>query len=350
MSSGTGDGAAVLRGPDEVRGATRSTTAPRPATSARSLRARVGAVARSPHVPFEVRCRLYYWNRRRSWPNSRPETFSQKLLFKMVHDRRPILTTFADKVAVRDYVARTVGAEVLPDLYAVATDPGDLDPDSLPTEFVVKPNNASALVWIVSDRLVPAAASDAAGAPPPGLVTTTRAALDWDLLVETTRTWLTTRYGDELLEWAYLGVPPRILVEEYLADPDGQVPADYKLLVFHGRVRLVEVHSRRFSGHRVDVFTPDWDPVEAELAFRPEGGELERPASLDRMVEVAEALGQDTDFVRVDLYDVAGRVVFGELTSYPAGLTAPRYYPDSLDLGRYWTLPRRYDDTSTLAG
>ena len=284
MTSRVGDDA-VLGGAVEVRGATPSTAVARPASSAaRSLRARVGAAARSPHVPFEVRCRLYYWNKRRSWPNSHPETFSQKLLFKMVHDRRQILTTFADKVAVRDYVARTVGADVLPALYAVAADPGDLDPDTLPAEFVVKPNNASALVWIVSDRLVPTASSAGGGAPPPGLITTTRGALDWDLLVETGRTWLATHYGDERLEWAYLGVPPRILVEEYLAGPDGQVPPDYKLLVFHGRVRLVEVHSRRFSGHRIDVFTPGWDPVEAEWVYGSEGRELERPATLERMV------------------------------------------------------------------
>ena len=85
-------------------------------------------VALSRRVPFEVRCRLLYLYRRRSWPTRYPVTFTQKLLWKMVKDRRPLLTTFADKIAVRDYVAHAIGPEVLPQLYAVVADPADLDP------------------------------------------------------------------------------------------------------------------------------------------------------------------------------------------------------------------------------
>jgi hypothetical protein len=59
------------------------------------------------------------------------------------------------------------------------------------------------------------------------------------------------------------------------------------------------------------------------------------------MVHIAETLGQETDFVRVDLYDIDGRVVFGEITSYPAA-ASQHLYPESLELGQYWTLPRHY--------
>lgn len=292
-------------------------------------------VALSRRVPFEVRCRLLYLYRRRSWPTRYPVTFTQKLLWKMVKDRRPLLTTFADKVAVRDYVAHAVGPEVLPQLYAVVTDPAELDPAKLPEQFVVKPNNASGLIWIVADRSVGRAHLES------GVFTTTREALDWDLLVTTCREWLAIDYADVALEWAYRNIPPKILVEELLLNPDGQIPRDYKFLVFHGRVRLVQVHTDRFSDHRVNFFLPDWTRVDAQLPVPPAEHEPPRPDSLERMVHIAEALGRETDFVRVDLYDIAGRVVFGEFTSYPAAASQD-LYPESLELGQYWTLPLHY--------
>ena len=81
--------------------------------SIQGLRTRVRAMARSPRMPFEVRCRLLYWDKRRSWPTRHGVTFTEKLRWKMVKDRRPLLTIFADKVAVRDYVANIIGPEVL---------------------------------------------------------------------------------------------------------------------------------------------------------------------------------------------------------------------------------------------
>jgi hypothetical protein len=261
-------------------------------------------------------------------------SFNQKLLWKMVNDRRPLLTTFADKVAVRDYVAHAVGPEVLPQLYCVVRDPADLDRTRLPTQFVVKPNHASGLIWIVSEDSTHLES---------GSSTTHRDSLEWDLLVATCRQWLATSYADVELEWAYRNVPPRILVEELLLGPDGRVPPDYKFFVFHGRVRLVQVDTDRFEGHRRNFYLPDWSVVDAQLTYPPAELERPRPDSLERMLHIAEVLGQGTDFVRVDLYDVAGRILFGELTSYPEAARQV-FSPESFDdeLGRYWTVPQKY--------
>jgi hypothetical protein len=272
-------------------------------------------------------------------------TFTQKMLWKMTRDRRPLLTTFADKISVRDYVADTVGAELLTRLYAVVTDPAELDLARLPATFVVKPNHASGLIWIVAGHTLPLGqGSSESPRPAPGMFTTTRDALDMDLLVATCRKWLKTNYADVELEWAYRNIPPQILVEELLLDAEGQIPPDYKFFVFHGRVRLVQVDTDRFDGHRRNLFLPDWSPVDAQWIYPSADHEPLRPDSLDRMIHIAEVLGHETDFVRVDLFDVAGRVVFGELTSYPEGPYAPPFSPESFDaqLGRYWSLPQRY--------
>jgi len=274
------------------------------------------------------------------------------MLWKLVKDRRPLITTFQDKIAVRDYVTRVVGNDVLSTLHAVVSDPGDLSLDMLPAEFVVKPNHASGLIWIVTDRIPSSTLVHSPTAPiRSGSVLTARDELDWTVLVATCRQWLAFEYIDIAPEWAYRNVPPRIMVEELLLDPDGRIPPDYKFFVLNGRVRLIEVHSDRFTGHRCDYFLPDWTPADVQVIYPPaeadayphSGHRPPRPESFHRMVHIAEALGQETDFVRVDLYDTAGRVVFGELTNYPGGANA-RFSPESFDrrLGRYWSVPKRY--------
>src|SRR5436853_4469689 len=106
-------------------------------------------------LPFELRCHLSYLYQRRSWPGGRPATMSQKIRWRMIKDRNPLLTTFADKLAVRDYVAERVGTDILGRLYAVVDDPDDLDFDALPSEFVLKPNHGSHALWIVTRRAPP---------------------------------------------------------------------------------------------------------------------------------------------------------------------------------------------------
>src|SRR3954469_8927044 len=87
-------------------------------------------------LPFELRCRLSYLDQRRAWPGGRPATISQKIRWRMIKDRNPLLITFAEQLAARDPVDERVGSEVLTRLYAVADDPDDLDFDALPREFV----------------------------------------------------------------------------------------------------------------------------------------------------------------------------------------------------------------------
>ena len=120
------------------------------------------------------------------------------------------------------------------------------------------------------------------------------------------------------------------------------------------RLRLLPRHRRRssldcgrFAEFRVNLYRPDWSPVDADWldgdVHHPRASPTAAPAALSRMVELAEALGQETDFVRVDLYDLDGRIVFGELTNSPAAANA-RFEPRAFDLevGSWWTLPKRY--------
>jgi hypothetical protein len=273
----------------------------------------------------------------------RPATFNQKVRYKMLHDRRPILTLFADKVAVRDYVARTIGADYLPEAYQVATEPAELRWDRFPREFACKVSHASGGAILVTESADPAVALPdytPSGHPRwrvhPDAFDPRRAAA-------ILRRWLETPYGWSGFkrEWAYRNVLPRILVEEFLRPPEGGVPPDYKFYVFGGRTRLIELHQGRFERFVVDRYTRDW----AYWPFRwvgvdPSGVPAARPEALDEMLFLAEELSAGLDFVRVDLYLVGRRIVFGELTHYPAGGSG-RFDPPEVDatLGAFWQLP-----------
>lgn len=266
-----------------------------------------------------------------------PQTFFEKVRYRMATDRRPILVTLADKLAVREYVRERVGEEHLTRLYHVATSAGELRDAELPREFVLKATHGSGGVLVVGDH-VPRSAR--LPAPPVGW-TWLQAhpdALDRDRLAAVCDEWLGLRYAYGV-EWAYSRVTPRIMVEELLA-AGGRVCDDYKLYAFGGRVALVHVSHDRFGSFLRGFYTPEWERLDVRLKDYPAAPPLPRPTRLDEIVSTAERLAAGLDFVRVDLYDAPDRVVVGELTIYP-GSGNEWFEPREFDvrLGRLWPDP-----------
>jgi TupA-like ATPgrasp len=297
----------------------------------------VNRLSKDVRLPFELRCRLDYWDWWGTWPPPRPVTVNQKIRWKMLKDRNPLLTTLADKVAARAYIAERVGPEVLTECYAVVEDPGDLDFDSLPREYVIKASHGSGGAWFVTEQ-----------APTGGMLPTKT--WDWSVthpdetdreqLVAAARSWLASNWGREALEWCYLHIPPRLLVEEFLPWTDGG-PIELKCWTFHGKVRMIRLVNRKFADLRLDALSPEWEHLDVLSDDTPAlERPPERPESLDRVIEIAERLADGLDFLRVDTYDVGGgRIVCGELTNYPnAGYM--QWKPASFDaeLGAWWRL------------
>jgi hypothetical protein len=194
------------------------------------------------------------------------------------------------------------------------TDVGALAAEDLPERWVLKPNHGTMRVHI------------GAGRP------------DVAELRRITAGWLDEPLYRSRGEWVYSQARRLLLVEEFLGS--GEPPVDHKFLAFDGRVELVQVDTGRFGDHRRRLYTRDWTPVDVVEDVAP-GPLAPPPATLPRMLEVADTLGAAFDFVRVDLYDVDGEVWFSELTPYPGG-GLDRFDP-ALDelLGRRWRLPPR---------
>ncbi|GAB3456276.1 ATP-grasp fold amidoligase family protein [Kineococcus endophyticus] len=296
---------------------------------------------RSPRPRWRERSRLVrLWRLART---RRPRTFTEKVRYKMLRDHRPLVVTFADKVAVRDHVTAVVGPGHLPALIAVCDDPADLAAVDLPESYVVKPSHGSGAVVVVS----PQAPADARlpVAHHSWVYRHVRPEhADRRHLVAIARHWTSQLYGQgPNREWAYGHVPRRVVVEELLQAPGGAVPDDLKLFVVHGRCHWVQVDSGRFGHRTQDFHRPDWEHL--PLSGGPPWADPPhpRPERLEEAIALAEQLGEGTDFVRVDLYVLPDRVVVGELTNYPAGGDSP-FHPEHWDaiFGEPWSVPRRY--------
>jgi hypothetical protein len=238
-----------------------------------------------------------------------------KVNWRMLNNRRPGLEWTCGKLAMKEY-ARAAGLEGLrvPRTCWSGSDVLSLGEADLPQRWVLKPNYRPGLVYFGSDET------------------------DLHDLAMITRTWLDTFEAPATHEWAHAKVRTLFLVEELLGPP-GSPPPDYKIFVFNGKADLIEMVNR-YDGDRQRLYRPDWTPLEVLDGPRSRVPVAPRPPGLDRLLDIAEQLGQPFDFIRVDLYDVRGSIVFGELTPYPCG-GLERLRPASFDaeLGERWQLP-----------
>jgi len=276
----------------------------------------------------------------------RPVTFDDKVRYKMVRDRRPILTTISDKVAVRAFVADRVGDEHLTRLYQVHGAASGIRWDQLPREFVCKVTHASGGAIIVTDAAEPGQALPEYTPRGHARLVVHPDAFDSRHAERIVDQWLDTPYGWSgwKREWAYRNVPPQVLVEEFLSGPGGAIPADYKFYMFHGEVGFVQLDRDRYGRLSRDLYDVDWTYLPVSKTIPRSGQAKPRPESFDEMVAIARSLAAPFDFVRVDLYALEDRIVFGELTLYPASGKGPFDPPEyGRTIGRLWTVPERYE-------
>lgn len=251
------------------------------------------------------------------WPDlDRPRGFNEKILVKVLTDRRPYLTLFSDKLRVRGYVRRTAPDLLLPALYWWSDRAEDIPFDSLPHEFALKANHGSGWNCLVRDK----------------------SALRRSDLVHLARKWLRSDFTIVGREWAYRNIRRAVYAEQLLHDDARGAPADYKLFVFGGKVRVIQVDRDRFTHHTQILYDGQWNRLEGTVAAAG-GAPIARPASLASMLKTAEALSAGVDFVRVDLYEIDGQAYFGELTNSPNKGLSP-FRPPALDqvLGDYLEL------------
>ena len=246
-----------------------------------------------------------------------PVTFNDKVGHRKIYEAGDDYAFLADKAAVRSFVAKELGRDFLPALYFCGDDVEEIELDDLPESFVLKATHGSGkdFIHFVDDK------ED----------------VREERLKDVARELLARRYGEVTNEWWYGKIKPQVIIEEMLKDETFGIPIDYKLFVFHGEVRIVQVDYSRFQHHTRTFYDLDWQPLAFTFKY-PRGPVTSRPKLFSEMVEAAECLGRAFDFVRIDLYCVNDeRLAFGEVTLAPEagwGRFSPRKWDKVL--GEMW--------------
>ena len=267
--------------------------------------------------------RLRYLARFHRLPRlSPPIDLNEKILYQKLFTDTSLWTRLADKVQVRDYVRACGLGQILIPMYGAWERVEDIPFDDMPERFMLKANNGD-------------------GKGTNCAVDKTRmGAEDWLELKSTLHKWLSAKHiGGLSGEPHYKDIRPMILAEQLLGIPKGYSSlTDYKLWCFNGQPHSFLVCSNRSENGRevhLGCYDLDWsyhpECMKASASHPIETEPLPRPACLAEMIAIARRLSQPFPQVRVDLYEVDGKVYFGELTFTSLGGMMDYYTPSYLE-------------------
>jgi len=252
----------------------------------------------------------------------KPQTYNEKLQWLKLYDRNPLYTTMVDKFDVKQYVADRIGEEYIIPTYGVWDSFDEIDFDKLPDQFVLKCTHDSGGLVIVRDK----------------------SKFDKNAAKIKIEKCLKKNFYYSGREWPYKNVKPRIIAEAYLQDGDSPDIRDYKFYCFNGVPRFLYISEglENHSTARISFVTCDWQFASYQRSDYAPFEELpEKPERFEDMLKLAAKLSEGIPFLRVDLYQVNGKVYFSELTFFPCSGFMPFKDPQSdIEIGNMLELPK----------
>ena len=229
-----------------------------------------------------------------------PKTFTEKLQWLKLYDATPLKSRLADKYLVRNWIEEKIGAQYLIPLLGVWDDFDDIDFNELPDQFVLKCNHGSAMNVIVRDKK----------------------AFDKykSFAREKINAWLNINHAAFNFELQYTRINHKIIAEKVMKDGDAPDIGNYRFWCFGGKPIFCGVDDGNLADLRIDYFDMNWKPNGFENANHPNSEhpeQIQPPKNFELMKELAAKLAEGFAFVRVDLYEIEGRVYFGEMTFVP---------------------------------
>ena len=234
------------------------------------------------------------------WPDfNNPKTLIEKIYWLQLNTDTSLWTLCADKYKVRGYIKEKKLENYLNDLYGVWNSPEEIDFKNLPERYVLKTNNGCSQT-IVCDGSTP---------------------LDIDYVKRKMKWWNEHLFGVSGAELHYLTIPRKIVAEKYLPAPLGESSiVDYKIWCFSGNPYCVFVTYGRCNGtFKTALYDLNWNPMfqylkKTKRAVLDSTVSIPKPKCLDEMVWLAKELSSGFPEVRIDLYDVNDKPIFGEMT------------------------------------
>ena len=274
-------------------------------------------------LPDKPYLKLLYWAfMEKKLDLSNPTTYNEKIQWLKLYDRKPEYTRLVDKYEVKGYVADKIGSEHIIPTYGVWDRPESIDYDSLPERFVLKSTHDSGGIMIVDKR----------------------EGLDKEKINSFFNKRLRQSTYKKQREWPYKDVKPRVIAEQYMEDAATQELRDYKFFCFNGEVKAMFIATDRLSKDKptaFDFFDTDFNWLDVRHGHPNAEHKPAKPENFDLMIRLSEILSKDLIHVRVDLYEINGKVYFGEITFYHHGGIVP-FDPEEWDrkFGEWLVLPK----------
>lgn len=260
---------------------------------------------------------LYYFEKGVLLNLKQPKTFTEKLQWLKLNNRRIEYTKMVDKYAVKQYVADRIGEQYIIPTIGVWDRVEDIDWNSLPNQFVLKTTHGGGNCGVI--------------------ICKDKATIN---KVEISNKIKKSLHSDIALmyrEWPYKDVPKRIIAEKFMMESNNQKNggelSDYKFYCFNGEPTYCQVIRNRNTKETIDFYDMEWNHMPF-VGLNPlvKNGDtpVVKPQKLDIMIQICQKLSNKIPFARVDLYVIDEAVYFGEITFFPASGLG-RFSPNEWD-------------------
>lgn len=274
-------------------------------------------------IPDKSMIRLQYrvkTGRRLNLKN--PTRYTEKLQWYKLYHRNPLMAQCADKYYVREYVKNKKLGNILNPLYGVFTSVNEINLKKLPDKFVLKRTNG-------------AGGNDV-------IICKDKSSFDIDNWMQTMKKWTEQKKNGGGREWIYYKLNPQIIIEKYIESEDDDL-IDYKFFCFNGEPKYLYVINGRKLGESAKLGIFDMNFSQLPYFRKDEDKMLEapnKPENFAEMINIVKKLSEDFPHVRVDLYNIKGKIIFGELTFFDGSGYQP-FEPDEFDfiMGKNFKLP-----------
>ena len=236
------------------------------------------------------------------------KTYQEKMQWIKVFGNLERFSKYVDKYDVREFIKEKIGDEYCTPLIGVYNRAEDIDFETLPNSFVIKATHGSGWNIIVKNKFD----------------------LDQNETREKMKKWINSNFYKVHGEKNYKPLKGRIIIEEYIENISTNI-IDYKYLCFKGEPKCILVED--CINNKADGYDLKWNKLPMSFLDGNIDVSVERPNQLEKMNELSRKLSKDFPFVRVDFYNINGRVYFSELTFTPAnglGNVIPQKYADLL--------------------
>ena len=244
-----------------------------------------------------------------------PADFNEKIQWLIVNKYGSSEGILADKFLVKDIVKKmNINGLYIPKTLKIYRDANDINLDELPDRFVIKCNHGSGKVFICNNK-------DNFD------IENAKKELNHELKIN---------FAKLSLEYQYGFIKPLIIAEEYLTDNNHKNPLDYKFYCFNGKVESLLVCSNREKELKLDDFNKEWEKLDYTFEKFKSNENLQKPINFNNMIKIAEDLAKvnnkNMPFVRIDLYNINGKIYFGEYTFTPAAGMINYYKQSALNI------------------